>query len=296
MESSSIADVIIVGAGPGGVSAAVQCKRLGLKPILLDETGQAGGLAICANRIENYPGLLPMNGREFAELLREHIRRFGILIQPAKVKAVDYLDNGFSIETDIGVFCSKTVVSAVGTAPKILDLPGAEYLKYSPLELPEDNCLTAAVIGGGEASLDYAMSLSSKGIPVTVLVRSKRLKASGLLVESAIKNNKINIVFGAVPSKIERNFDKLTVQFCCSSIKSIKVDNVIAAIGRVSRIKEVLKELDQECFETVSTPWPGLFVVGDARLGSLGQAGIAVGDGLLAAQHAAHYIEANYCK
>jgi thioredoxin reductase (NADPH) len=286
------ADVTVIGAGPAGVAAAVQCARLGMSVFLLDESGQAGGLVVCANCVENYPCVPPVSGKSFAALLREHLQRFGLSVERTRAVEIVPESDAFFVRAEDGMFLSRVVVTAVGTKHKPLLIEGAEHVFYSPLDVEKGAVRSAAIIGGGEAALDYALSLAANGVSSIISVRGDALRARGRLVDAVRQNEKIRILLNANPEKIiPRKEGGAAVCFCGGTTAPVSVDCVLAAIGRTSRAPELLKGLDLEPSQTVSTALPGLFVVGDARSGVLGQVGTAVGDGLFAAMQAALHIE-----
>lgn len=312
-------EIVIVGAGPSGVTAAVQCKRLGISPILLDAKGRPGGLAENAFSIENYPCIEPVDGPTFADGLSKHLERFGIVPQKTLVHNVAGVEGGWRLDSDQGSLDARAVIVACGTAPVPLGIPGADELlgrglfyevrqalahldamtkwrtdprtKKIPLAClsQREECL---IIGGGEAALDYALTLASREIPAAIYVRGDRLKAKGRLVELVQQSAIIRLVFSHEPRGVRVTERGLAVEF--HSPRGIVVEGasaVLVAIGRRPILAGLLKGLDVTPARTVSTRFSGLYIVGDARLGSLGQIGIAVGDGLAASMAACAWLE-----
>jgi thioredoxin reductase (NADPH) len=283
-------DIAVVGAGPAGVAAAAQCKRLGLSVLLLDKTGEVGGLVKEANRIENYPGMSPMSGTDFVRLLGNHLTRFGLSVQKRRVVAVSATFEGFLLATDGGDIEARTVAVAVGTRPKRIHIPGSETVCYSPLDAASENGNEAVVIGGGEAALDYALSLAAKGISSTILVRGSALRAYGILPAMIHQDDRIRIQLNAEPKEISKTNAGILVTFKDAALKALSAHHVLAAVGREPCIDNMVNGLDLGSMNTVATNVPGLFVIGDARTGTLGQIGTAVGDGLSAAAPAAKIV------
>jgi thioredoxin reductase (NADPH) len=292
-------EIAIIGAGPAGVAAAVQCARLGIHPWLADRSGSAGGLVENAFSVENYPGLEPMDGPSFALLLRAHLDRFGVSVDRACVRRVTPASNGFLIEGDFGRISARSVIAAFGTEARALDIPGALELSGSglyyelvnpPLDLPFDEVI---VIGGGEAALDYSLSLAKLGVKVSILVRGDSLRAAGRLVDVVESSDSMEIVFNARPRSMRRTSGGIEVELTVPGGAIVRTAGaVVAAIGRTSRTADLINGLDAHALGTVSTRIPGLFIAGGARTGTLGQAGMAVGDGLCAAMKAVSYIRA----
>lgn len=313
-------DLVIVGAGPAGVAAAVQCKRLGFSPLLLEATGRAGGLAENAFFIENYPCVKPADGAAFASGLRRHLKRFGIVPQTAKVEQISHIEDTWHLETEQGDLRARGVIVATGTVPKTLDISGAAELEHQGLfyevrqVLPFLDSKTAGVdgprwnagargdgvshrddcviIGGGEASLDYALSLARTKRRTAIYVRGNRLRSRGRLVEIVKRTGSIRLVFGHQARRISRSERGIAVEFQTPRGLVVEVAPVVlAAIGRRQTLVKLLKGLDVHPVRTVSTRFPGLYIAGDARHGSLGQIGMAVGDGLAASMAAAAWLE-----
>jgi thioredoxin reductase (NADPH) len=257
-----IKDIVIIGAGPAGVSAAVQLKRLGTPVCLVDKKGIAGGLVENAYCIENYSGLEePVKGSEFANRIRKNLSSFDLEITKFDVKKITTVGPYKKISDDKGnSILAKEIIIAVGTVPN----------KYVSSTIPEDRLFydltslknsqlfkdveTISIIGGGESALDYALSLSELGKNVILYVRSNKLKAAKRLIDLVEKNKQINIRYNSIVEDGDL--------FLAAIGRRTALDNINVALGIVE------EEL----------------IVGDARLGGLGQLGIAVGDGLIAAK------------
>lgn len=283
-----IAELVIIGAGPGGVAAAVQAKRLGVKPLLIDQIGDAGGLARHAYSIENYPGIPPTAGSKFAQMLRDHLRRFEVAVEKDELLDIRRDKNRFSLTCRGRTLYARAAILAVGTGPKRPEIVGEQLLRYTPDVSQENTVRQIVVLGGGEAALDYALSLASAGSQVTVLCRGSKLKARGRLVALVRDNPNIEIRFETQVTGIYQNERRFELSLTYGGKTQITgwADLVVAAIGRESNVEKLLGGLDEGHHMTVSTRIPGLYLVGDARLGTLGQAGMAVGDGLAAAMAA----------
>jgi thioredoxin reductase len=286
------AHIVIVGAGPGGSAAAVQCARLGVAPLLIDRTGEPGGLIANAWSMENYPGLEPLDGKAYVRLLRAHLERFGLVVEKLELREVRKSNVGIVLETDTGPIKANVAILAVGTLPVLLDIPGAELMHYEVRHLLERKPERALVIGGGEMAFDYALSLARAGACVEVLVRGPAPRARGRLAALVAREKRISLRFGTKALAIADRGDGVSAAVATAEGREeIGCDGIVAAIGRRSALAALAGGLDLSPAGMISTPVPGLFVIGDARLGSLGQAGIAVGDGLEAAMLAVDYLE-----
>jgi len=293
--------VVIVGAGPAGVAAAVQCLRLGIRPLLLDRLGTPGGLVANAFCVENYPGLEPLPGSLLAARLAAHLERFGLGVVPATVHAIRRATGGYALDTDRGLVTTRAVIVAAGTVPRRLQIPGASEaeairlfyevrdLLASPLSAERGGIV---VIGGGEAALDYSLSLARAGYMVSVLVRGQRFRAQGRLVARVRATPGIAVRLGVEPIEMLPVAGGIAVKTNDDASGPVCGLAVLAAVGRVSAVSSILADLrvDGNRGAPVSSDLRGLFVVGDARRGAVGQVGIAVGDGLTAAMDAAELL------
>lgn len=282
----AVSDVTVVGAGPAGCGAAVQSLRLGLEVTLLDSTGRAGGLVEEARLIENYPGLPePVPGHQFADRLREWIKAAGISLRRFHVDSVAREDHLFAVMGDGGMLLSRSVIIASGTVPDSFSIPvrGGAVIHRSIIELKDAPPERAVIIGGGEAALDYALNLLDRGSRVTVMVRGSRLKASGRLREEALSREGMTFLYNTSPvsASSSQGVVHLVVQTEGEQI-SIDTDALIAAVGRRPRLP-VLRMGCRHAPGRVHTSVEGLFIAGDASLGTLGQSSIAAGQGVRAA-------------
>ena len=284
----SEAPVVVVGAGPAGCAAAVQTKRLGVSPLLVDAAGRAGGLVENAFSVENYPGPeAPIPGPELARRLRAHLERFGVPVTPGTVRGITRTADGWRLDMDGGSVAAKAVILAPGTAPVTLpaELSGGmdgELVFYEVRDLLERFPAPerVAVIGGGEASFDYALTLAALGVQVEILVRGAEHRVTGRLVELTERAPAIRVTASSTVREVRRVDGGLEISVLRGGDEGVmRADALLAAIGRTSRLEGLLPAKERDDL----TRSLGLFICGDARYGRLGQVGIAVGDGLAAA-------------
>lgn len=288
-------ETAIIGAGPAGCAAAVQCRRLGLDVRLLDTTGRAGGLIREARLIENYPGLSAIPGSEFAKKLCSHISRFGINVLEYRADSIVRINDAFEIRSNQGVITSSSVIVATGTVPVNYPIPGnaSSRLIRSILDVREPVSSNTIVIGGGEAALDYALSLSDAGSNVNILVRNSCLRATGRLKDEVETRSGIRISYNTEPVSIISSGNDFLVRYVSDGNNGEHLaGTVLAAIGRKPKLPVMPDEMKYES-GSVRTTIQGLYIVGDASLGSLGQAAIAAGHGLMAAGFASGFIRMN---
>jgi len=257
--SKSIVDVIIVGAGPAGSSLAVQLKKFSLDACLIDKKGYAGGLIENAYSVNNYLGLEPTKGNVFAQKIRDTLQRFNIGIIKANVLTVEKKDNSvFVVKTDDGTFSSRAVALAVGTLP--VEYNGVAFYELGSLvsSITFEKSDRILIIGGGESAFDYSLSLSDMKKDVTICIRGEHSKVYGVLKKEVESRKDINIKYNCGPDEVEKLASEKTL--------------ILSAIGRRSALCNI--EITADHNE------PGLFIIGDAKDGSLGQVGMAVGDGI----------------
>lgn len=287
MRSTKIA---IIGAGPAGCAAAVQCKRLGVSPVLLDRKKEPGGLLVNAFCVENYPGLLsPVSGMEFCARLAGHLSRFQVEIECAEVTDVRFVDGGWLVKTDHESLLAQNVIICSGTTPQRLPIQEQDngvfiYNEVRPFLKAHPSCESMLIIGGGEAAFDFSLSVASTGARVSILVRGKKERVRGRLVEMVKQNKAVNIMYNTSVVELRQQKDGIVAMLNgVDGQEERRVSGLIAAVGRVGATSFIISETVKRNFSDALTPQDGLFICGDARLGALGQAGIAVGDGLLAA-------------
>jgi len=264
---AEIKEVVIVGAGPAGVSAAVQLKRWGLDPCLIDKKTKAGGLIENAYSVQNYPGLeQPLNGIILSERMNDFLKSNKIKILNGQVQLVEKKDDLYLVHLEGSVLFCKNLVFAVGTRPKTpsendLKLIKRDRVFYEVAPILRDYNLhnkKVLIVGGGEASLDYALSLSDVMKEIVIIIRGSFCRSNQILKKEVESRKNIKILY------------KKTLQ---DVINEQNFDSVFFAIGRESILSEIKLNFDISVEKNV-------FVVGDAKTGSLGQIGIAVGDGL----------------
>lgn len=304
--------IVIVGAGPAGCAAAVQCRRLGITPLLLDRTGEAGGLIENAFNMENYPGLeAPITGPDFMGRLQADLADFDLEVTRGTVKRIEPTPGELRVHTAHTTISADAVIVAVGTVPLPLGIDGEGDLAGGPLFYEVKNLLplspsSVIVAGGGEAAFDYALSLARAGAEVHLSVKNARPSAGERLEQQVADTPGIKVsTRSRVKTCIPQGRGILATLEDKRGVHDLEADALLVAVGRRSAAFELLepRELAGRAqararararegeSERGLTYKPGLFIAGDARLGTLGQVGIAVGDGLLAAMKAVKFAE-----
>lgn len=302
MQNTSIA---IVGAGPSVCAAAIQCARLGIMPLLVDRTGKAGGLVTNAFSVENYPGLAKsIAGPLLAKRFRKNVKDFGIGTVLADIHHIEPMKRSFVLHAEKELFKAQAVILAVGTVPLQIGLPLESKVHQTTIfcevrdllkEIPKPK--KVAIVGGGEAACDYALTLADTGADVLLVVRGHELKANQRLMSWVHKSKSIRVLLRHCCTAIKHgNRLHITLQPTdantqkAANPKNISADALLVATGRKSAAPPLLSKFCRATsLQRLSIP--GLYVVGDAKRDKLGQVGMAVGDGLEAAVQAVAYLE-----
>jgi thioredoxin reductase (NADPH) len=289
-------EVVVIGAGPAGCAAAVQCARLGLATVLVDRAGKPGGLLANAFCIENYPGTeKPLPGPLFVRRLSAWLDRFAVNVVKAEVRTVKTVDQALVVETTTGTLSARAVVLATGTTPRRASISGeletaGTTLFYEVREALRLKPSTVLVVGGGEAAFDYALSLAAAEARVRLCIRSATHRAGPRLAALVARNPEITIEYNCRIVSVRPT--EVGVEATLEAGTVCHADGIVVAVGRDPSLPQLLPAPADRLVpaESVLTTIPGLFIAGDVRLTSLGQAGIAVGDGLECAARAATLI------
>lgn len=276
-------DVIIIGAGVAGISCAVQLKRLGLSPLIIEKSGLIGGLIRNAGFIENYPGLeTPLNGLEFASRLEKMVADFALDLIFTEVLSFTETLQEVRVLTSSGSFVAPWAVFAAGTSPN----PAPSELSkisciFEPVMLRGNVGDSLAILGSGEAGCDYALSLSEKGFDVTMLVRRDTITARGVLKNRVYASERINIIHNF---SILRGYEVDGVKFISGETPEkswlLEFKHIILALGR----RGEGEKFGIKSVKGVETNFKRIYIAGDAARGSLGQLAMAAGDGIRCAQ------------
>lgn len=301
-------DLVIVGAGPSGLSAAIYTTREGIDTLVF-EKGVVGGNAAITDRIENYPGFPEgITGLELSENFRKQATQFGAkILSGVEVKTVSNEGEYKKLVTSSGDYFAKTVLFTLGTYYKQLNIPGEKEnigrgIHFcATCDAPFYKNKEVLVIGGGNAALQESLFLTKFASKITILVRDVKFKGSDVLIEKVTSDPKIKVEFGVSPVRVERlenNIKFTTVDKNTNSEKVFTANGVFVFIGLVPQtqfLKNSGIELDERGFiktdESYMTNINGVFASGDCRAGSTFQIASAVGEGAVAALRIRHYLE-----
>lgn len=296
-------DVIIIGGGPGGMSAAIYCARAGLKTIMLEKLG-LGGQAALTFEIDNYPGFPDtISGMELSAKFKMQVIRFGAEIKTEHVKNIEISADGIkTVYTRKNSYTAKKLILSLGAKPKKLEIDGEDRLAGAGVSY----CATCdgalfkgqktAVVGGGDTAFTDAIYLSKYSTEVTLIHRRDTFRANRLLVERVRQIPKIQIITNSIVQKIIGDSCVKEIEVLNTNtgeVRKLDTAAVFAAIGiqpQTELVKDLLT-LDKYGFvitdENMMTEIDGVYAVGDMRKTPLRQIVTAVSDGAVAATHAA---------
>jgi len=291
-----MSDVAIVGAGPAGLTAAIYLARNDVDATLMDRS-LVGGLARNANLIEDYPGFPEgISGPELCGRLESQLTNIGVLVIDRDVEEISRSGTTFVIRTNAGSLESKTMIVATGTRPEELAVKGAdkaaERIFY---EVAEMDGLAAgeriAIIGGGEAALDYALTLHGLGCSPEVFCRGAVVKTNPRLM-ARFAQAAIPLYLNSSLAEVRLVRDSLELSF--SDGARHRSDRILAALGRTPSLPKLGEGMPEKLAvgENGQTQVPGFFLAGDVRRGRDRHFATAVGDGMRAAMLARQYLEA----
>lgn len=303
-------DVLIIGAGPGGLAAALYSARSKLKTLYIEKLA-TGGQAATTDEIENYPGFANgISGPELARQMEEQVARFHADRLAAKVERIE-LDGAYRIvRTTKGDFRTKTVIIASGAAPRLLGCPGELELRAKGVSYcatcdaafyeGADNVL---VVGGGDSAVEEANYLTKFAEKVTLVHRRDQLRAVKIVQERALANPKLDIIWNTVVTNISGDgvVESATLKNVVSGETSeMPIDGIFIYVGILPNtdfLKGLVELTEQGYIPTddyMRTNIAGIYAVGDVRHKLLRQVVTAVGDGATAAFHAEKYIEDHF--
>jgi thioredoxin reductase (NADPH) len=310
MSSESIRDVIIVGSGPAGYTAAIYAARADLKPLVFEGEIDAGGALMTTTDVENFPGFPDgIMGPELMEKMRAQAERFGAEIITEDVAEMQLTGDIKTVKDGYGnTFSARTVILAMGSGYRKLGLEGEDRLSGHGVSW----CATCdgfffrdkdiAVVGGGDSAVEEAIFLTRFAKSVTIVHRRDELRASKIMAARAFKNPKINFAWNSVVTKIQgdRTLTGITLQDTLGGEeRELPVSGLFIAIGHDPRSELVKGQVDLDpdgyviCHGTTTkTNLSGVFASGDLVDHTYRQAVTAAGTGCAAALDAERYLTA----
>ena len=294
-------DIIIIGAGPSGLSAGLYASRLGAKTLILEKLTPGGQITL-SSEIENYPGICEVkSGLELMSCWPQQAIKFGAEIKSEEVKKLKIENGKWKVETSNNEYTSKAIIVATGANPKKAGFEGE--IKYTGKGV--SYCAVCdgffykgkdvAVIGGGDTALEEALYLSKIAQKVYLIHRRDKFRAAPLTQKKVFNTQNIEIIYNESVKKVFGN--EFLEGIILSSGKEIKIDGVFVFVGMKIN-NELIKDLvklnewgEVKVDLNMQTSLKGLYAVGDIRQNAVKQVVAAAGDGAIAAINAVKYME-----
>ena len=300
-----IYDVVIIGGGPGGYTAALYAARAGLSTVVLEKLSAGGQMAL-TSQIDNYPGIPEtIDGFTLGQQMQDGAERFGAITEYAEVTALDLAANPKVIQSSEGTFYGKTVILATGASPRNLGLPkekeligrGVNYCAACDGMFYRGK--TVVVVGGGNTAAADAMMLSRLCEKVIVVHRRDTLRATKIYHEPLMNAPNVEFRWNSAVTELLHG-EKLTgirvKNLQTGEESTIDCDGIFVSIGRQPATELAAGQLNLDpggyviAGESTETNIPGVFAVGDIRTKALRQIVTAVADGAAAAHAAEEYL------
>jgi len=310
LSKAEVYDVIIIGGGPAGLTAAIYTTRARLSTILIEKLG-LGGQASLSDKIENYPGFIGgISGGELVHNMEEQAKSFGTMIAYGEVNRIEFSEDSnikkIFVDNDPIPYQCLSIIIAAGEKQRKLGVPGeleftgkgVSYCATCDGAFFRD--LTVAVVGGGDVALGDALFLTRFAQKVYIVHRRDRFRGTKILQEKVFNNSKIEVIFDSVMDEI---FGQTMVggvklrNLKSGESKDLEVNGVFVFIGYVPSLTflgTILKKSDDDYIivdREMNTSRDGIFACGDCCKKNLKQVVSACGDGATAAFSAQHYVE-----
>jgi len=298
-------DIVIIGAGPAGLAAGLYAARARRRTLLIEKNITGGQIALTA-AIENYPGIVDINGFDLGQAMQQQAETYGMETAYAAVEAIEpQEDKRHLIRTNEGDYLAKALIITSGADYNRLNVPGEERLTgrgvsyCATCDAAFFKDMEVAVVGGGDAAMDEGLFVARYASRVYIIHRRDQLRASAVLQERAFANPKLSFIWNTVVEEIrgEEAVESLRLRNVVTGEESdLTVAAVFIFIGQTPNTSflDGLVEMDGGKHVIVNawmeTSTPGVFAAGDVRNDSARQVISAAGDGATAAIRADHYI------
>ena len=306
-QDRKVRDVVIVGSGPAGLTAAVYTARANLHPVVIEGIG-AGGQLMLTTDVENFPGFPEgILGPELMMLFREQAARFGAEFVTADVDRIDLSQQPFRISVGDVEYLARSVIISTGATARMLGLESEQLLVGHGVS----TCATCdgfffrdkpiAVVGGGDSALEEANFLTRFATKVTLIHRRKELRASKIMQDRVFANPKVDVRWNTVVDEVvgDGKLEALQLRDVeTDSVSGLEVSGLFVAIGHTpnTALFTGQLELDEDGYivtdaDSTATSVPGVFAAGDVQDHVYRQAVTAAGSGCMAALEAERYLE-----
>ncbi len=298
-------DVIIIGAGPAGLTAGIYAARADLKTLLIERFG-AGGQILNTYEVDNYPGMPGITGAELGSAMSDHLDKFGVERVMAEVEKIDFREGAHTVVTDAGEYTAKTLILATGNSPKKLEIPGEEELTGAGVSYCAtcDGAFfkkrTVAVIGGGDVAVEDAIFLARGCEKVYLVHRRDELRAAKILQKALFELPNVEVVWDSITKEIKGAEEGMVQGLAIENVKTgeakvLEVAGVFIATGNIPNASYTdALDKDEKGYiiadESCATSIPGVFAAGDIRSKRLRQVSTAVADGANAVYSVQEYL------
>ncbi|RLB99933.1 MAG: thioredoxin-disulfide reductase [Deltaproteobacteria bacterium] len=298
-------DIVIIGAGPAGLTAGIYAARARMNVLLL-EKAVPGGQILVTDWIENYPGFPEgISGFDLAEKMKVQAEELGLKIETAEVHSLNLSEESKQIVLRDKSISAKALIIASGASPSKLGIGEDKFMGKgisfcATCDAPFFKEKTVVAIGGGDTAVQEAIYLTKFAKKVYLVHRRDELRATKILQERAFANDKIEFIWDSVPTGVEGFFGVESVKVKnvkTNEEKAIKADGCFIWVGILPNTSFLNDAVDTDDFGFIradakmQTSVPGVYAVGDVRDTPLRQISTAVGDAAIAAVSAEHFIE-----
>ncbi|MEM2341606.1 MAG: FAD-dependent oxidoreductase [Candidatus Bathyarchaeia archaeon] len=298
--SEKIYNLIIVGAGPAGITAAIYAARKKMNFLVV--TKDIGGQVTYPSQVENYTGFQYVTGEELAQKFHEHLKTFNFDLEMEEVKSIKPYNDLFIVKTDYAEYIGKTVIVASGRRPRELNVPGEREFKNrgvtycATCDAPLFEGMDVAVVGGGNSGLEAVLQLMKIASKVYLIEIMPQLKADPILVEKALASDRVEVWTDTRVLEItgEKTVNGIRVQKGSETIL-LPVRGVFVEIGSIPN-SEIVNFVDKNQWGEIivscacETSYPGVFAAGDVTNVPEKQIIVAAGEGCKAALSAFRYL------
>lgn len=296
-------DIIIIGGGPAGLTAALYAGRAELKAMMIEKSFQ-GGQMVTTNEVDNYPGVLETTGPDLANTMYEQASKFGTEMKFEEVLKIEEEGNIKKVITTSGIYETKVVLLSMGATPKKLGLSneealagkGVSYCAICDGGFYRDKVV--AVVGGGDTALEDALYLSRIAKKVYLIHRRDEFRANRNL-QSKLFNSSVEVIWDSAVTKLYESGNLTGIRITNlleQTNRNVEIDGLFVAVGSkpATELVKDLVALNEQGYiiadETCATSKPGIFAIGDIRQKSLRQIVTATADGAVSVYEAEKYI------